>query len=747
MPTLTDPQNNVIRLARATNIRLDQGVLDLMWLDRVSGFRQNVPLPQPYVGRGWGIHCGIEEGSICVVGLQQNKPFILASIPHSSFYRTDILEQPQTALGESRYFIVRMGEIALQSKYNSVVHLDRFGSIEASTPQGNTIRIDNETNTIGQVSAQRVAQCENGITVAGQVLRDIRSPEERINDILFSGFEDLQTGGIFDRIVGVDPQEDVILGEQDPPRGLFDPREGSIGTYNNPSSLKNPALTEWNTRVVEFSDGNIGLDEIILSEEQRRQGFLPQNDLARITIGTVVNDIGKQLRFDYGFGDGGHGHGKIFANYQFFDNSIGYSTDLKFNGFNTISVSQNQPEQFEWTIARLEEANFATALRFLLHTKGANFTGRKENTATRGSYWSVQVDKEGFTKVNIPAATDGDIVDEELDSPVENFRRGRSLLLNLDGSATVAIGKENTTTLQTDDNGLSIDDGLSGITATPLVNRRNSREDRSLTLDLLGNIEALIGGDAKSNQSVLLEADGSISLLVGKEFKDPEDGFAVLTEAYNDQEQGREDRSLTAEFLGNIELLVGRDEIAYQSIMLQTVGGNHFVFGKDTDDYSVFAILEGAMEMSIGKNETHEQSITIETLGGNDFNFGKNINGNSIQLYTQGGIRIQVAGANEQEYALELDATGKLKLVVSEELEIEAKEAHLITEKFAITGDLEVEGDIKLGSPSATQDAIKGASLSQYLMTHTHGNGNFGADTTPPLQAPSAILSNKVKLV
>lgn len=719
MAMLSNPQANIIRLGRATNIRYDQGVLDLTWLDRVTGTRKNVPFTQPYLGRGWGIHCGIEEGSICVVGLQENKPFILAFLPHSAFYRSDITEQPQTGLDESRYVIAKRGEIALQSKANSVIFLDQAGSIEASTPQGNTIRIDNETNTIGQVSAQRFVQSEAGELNIGQVLRDIRSPEERINDVIFSGFEDLQSSGVFNRIVGVDPQQDVVLQNTDPPRGLFNPQEGNKGTLNNATALANPALTEWDFRATELSDGNIGLDNAELTTEQKIAGFLSQNTLARITLGTLTNEIGKQLRFDYGFGIGGQGHGNIFAHQQFFDNTSGYSTDRKFNAFNTISVSQNNPSEFEWTLSRLEEASFATAFRFLLHSKGADYRGQREAVNFSGSYWGLQIDKEGFTKLNIPAATDGGIVDEETGLVVERFRRGRSLLANLEGSATIAIGKENTTTLQTDTNGFSIDDGLKGLTESPLVNRRNSREDRSLTLDALGNIEAIIGGDGKANQSIMLQTDGSISMLVGKENKAPEDGFAILTEAYDDAGQGREGRSFTASLLGNLELLIGRDESAQQSIMIETLGRNVFRFGHD---------------------DRRKESMDLSTSGGNNFSFGANIDGNSVQLRTDGGLRIQIQGVNNNEYSLELTAAGNLKIITEGNIEVEAKETF-------ITGDLKVQGDIWLGDFEATEDAVKGVSLSQYLVTHTHGNGNFGGDTTPPLQAPNSIFSDKVKLV
>jgi len=722
MATLANPQSNVIRLGRATNIRYDQGVMDLTWLDRLTGTRKNVSLPQPYVGRGWGVQCGIEEGTLCIVALQENKPFVVGTIPNSAFYRTDIFDQPQTALDESKYVTLRKGEIALQSKSNSLVFLDRAGSIEVSTAQGNAIRIDNETNTIGQVSAQRLIQSEAGIVRAGQVLRDTRSPEERINDVVFSGFEDLQSGGIFDRIVGVDPQQELILQDDDPPRGLFNPRSGNIGTLNNRTSYVNPAVTEWDFRLSELSDGNIGLDVVDLTDEQKTQGFLAQNTLVRITLGTVVNEIGKQLRFDYGFGIGGHGHGGVFANEQFFSNGVGYSTDLKFNAFNTVSISQNNPSKYEWTLSRLEEAEFATAFRFVLHTKGANHQGNKESAVSPGSYWSAQIDKEGLTKLNIPAATDGGIVDKETGLPIERFRRGRSLLLNMDGSATIAIGKENTTTLQTDGNGFSIDDGLKGITETPLVNRRNSREDRSLTLDTQGNVEALIGADSKANQSIMLQTDGSISMLVGKENKEPEASFAISTAAHELEDQGftRQDRSLTASLLGNMELLVGKDTETEHSIFLQTQGRNVFHFGMDEN--------------------RRKESLNLITLGGNNFDFGSNVNGNSVQMRADGGVRIEIQGVNKNEYSLELTSEGNLKIITAAKIEIEAEETK-------VTGDLRVKGDIFLGDFEATEWAVKGTSLSQYLATHTHGNGNFGGATTPPLQAPDAALSDKVKLV
>jgi hypothetical protein len=318
-----------------------------------------------------------------------------------------------------------------------------------------------------------------------------------------------------------------------------------------------------------------------------------------------------------------------------------------------------------------------------------------------GSLWEVAVDKEGLTKINIPAAT---ALQDPTGKPLEPFREGRSLLMNMDGDATISVGKQKATG----------DFGLPRLTTDFFLNRNDypnyGRKDRSLTLDLEGNLETWIGADNNVNQSLIMQADGSITMLVGRE---GDNGLAdkgvtpanvrnfwdfPITLAA--KAPTRKDRSFTGKFAGNIELLVGSDEAAQQSIIISTTGGNGFRFGQDKD-------------------------------------------GQSVQLATTGGIDIQIQGPMQQSgYALHIDAQGVVHIRATGNIMVETEgKCHVRSQQdmsfeslaniqmhAAQNIDITAEGFINLDAPSIT------------------AANKYGDDSVVITQGEISILTDKVNV-
>jgi len=745
------PHNfNGIRLGRVTNIDYNTNLCEVRFYDKFGGARQNVHLAQPYIGRGWGILAGVEVGSIVLVGEETGGDIrLLAYLPHTHFFRDDVNKFDDVTPDESPYQKFRSGELVLQSKPNSIVALNDIGDIVLSTPDGNTIEIDREADLIFQQSSQHEIVSDAGTITAGVIRRDIRSLEERSLDIIFGGSTELGLDfDIFTETIGLDPQypnvsttggksissstnNTLIPGLADPffPSSIVQGRGSGI----NISDMLNPALTEWHMQVLEFGDGNPGVDPPLLNDKAYLQGHIEPNVLADITHGTVVNDAGRQVRFDYYFGKpdnkgNSKGHSRAWSTYT---NQFAFSWDHHFNRKNTLkgAAVTSKPSGIaasghnvgeEWTVDTYNQSPTAIISRTLLHTKGVDNFGRSEtqlSTAFRsgdeskikqalqnsfpGSLWELVIDKEGLTKINIPAATS---LPNSASKPTEPFREGRSLMMNMDGDATITMGKQKATG----------DFGLPRLTTDFFLNRNDypnyGRKDRSLTLDLEGNLETWIGADNNVNQSIIMQADGSIAMSVGKEgnngLADRGATSANVKNFWNfpitlaAKAPTRKDRSLTGKFAGNIELLVGSDADAQQSIIISTVGGNGFRFGQDKD-------------------------------------------GQSVQLATSGGIDIQIQGPMQQAgYALHIDAQGVVHLRATGNIMVETQgQCHVRSQQdmsfeslaniqmhAAQNIDITAEGFINLGASSIT--AVN----------------KHGSDSLAITQGEVNILTNKINV-
>ena len=673
MPLATQVEWDKLRIARITKVNYATGTCEVRFFDRTSSFRSDVFINYPYVGRGWGILCGAEAGSLVIVGEDNvGRALIVSYFAHAKFFDDNVVKQIDVDIDESAYRKPISGEIILQSKPNSALIMNDAGDVILETAEGNRIEIDAESDTIYQQSSQHEVVSDAGRLVSGVVRRDIRSLQAQRLDIVLAGSNNAGYDfDIFHQTIGIDPKYPNVStvagksGINASDVGVYDPsfpddkiKGRACGT--NVSDMINPGLTEINLTIKEFSDGNPGLDEDLLDDRARYRGHMEPNALAQVMLGTAVNLIGKQTRFDYGFDNcvfglagqtlvfGKKGHANVAWVTK--ESESGRSRDRRFDRNNTLeSISKNQKlvaghnEFSEWTVESLAQTPTATMFSFLLHTKGVNNDLIKESelgTAYRkggntkdgkeniskilsnsyaGSLWSLQVDKEGLTKINIPAATDVD--------GIEPYRAGRSLLLNLDGDVTATVGRQRATS----------DAGLDKITNVDFLNRNAhpyyGRRDRSITLDCAGNIEARIGADDNTNQSLMIQADGSCAISLGKEIK-AEKNKDVFNKPNTlaAKTDSRIDRSLTARLQGNAELEVGHDEKGKQSIIISTTGGNAMHFGKDIDDQS-------------------------------------------LKVVTTGGIDIRVQGPMKQnEYAIHIDATGKMHIKVTGAIQIETNE-------------------------------------------------------------------------
>lgn len=264
---LIDP--SLLRLATVTSVNLENYTCTLKMRDLGSSIRTNVTLPQPYLGFGWGLLVGVEEGTECVVGFNQSKsPIILAFLPPSGTRKSGLFTLLGKGIQYDRYERrhIKPGDIVIQSRGNSIVGAMRNGDVILEAADGSAIEIDKETGTIAQKSLQRYTISEAGRSISGVTMR--RKEESTLDPNLAFSSAWGYSYNLDNRIICEDPTKD------------FDPTE-------------NRALTEHRLEVTEFADSiNPSIDEVT------GEDIAEDNIIASLVIGTVVNEAGEALDLD-----------------------------------------------------------------------------------------------------------------------------------------------------------------------------------------------------------------------------------------------------------------------------------------------------------------------------------------------------------------------------------------------------------------------------------------------------------------
>lgn len=628
----------------AVNNKIGVGEIESHGEDR-GKVQSDVALPQPYAGRGWGIRAGIETDS--VVFADNSK--ILGYLTDSKFFRDAAeVDQRETFKNQPQYKDLSEGEIALQSKENSLVFLDQNGNVSLSTSDGSLIEVNKQTDSINFLSVNQAIRTEAAYIRNGIVKRDLRTEEEKASDIFLSSllvnnFEDQNTLDF----VGADSQY-TVADVGGPLIGVFDPDQGipSItripGIKGTPNAEKitqdivNPALTEYRIEVNEFADGISSLNTATDPKELAK-GRLTPNLAGQLVLGTVVDENGRMPRFDYVFSKP-KAHGDLWKLPAVNDSQI--STDFKVDLLTSIKDPANLGSTSQWISSGIDRFNTGQMFQLVLNTRGADNQGEIPSSNQVGSRWALHVDKEGLTKWNIPAATSL--------SNLENFRAGRSLLWNTDGSITQSIGVENTGDLET------ISD----------ISLLKTRVGRSYTVDYEGSVEKRLGKD-RFGQSEIKQADGGLRFKYGK-LESPEAPFTNTSDITGVKAPSKAGRlvgtSISGELEGGVDLAIGTDS-AGQSISLAANGMIRLAVGEDSAKDSFVLDSSGNIKMKVAsgghKFEMHSYSSTETFRDGILIQHG-GPSGSLMQIDENGVITLRNSAMNAN---VMISETGTINLI------------------------------------------------------------------------------------
>lgn len=628
--------------------------------------QSDLQLTQPYAGRGWGIRAGVETDSIVLVDGDK----ILGYQTDARFFPDGASEEDKEALKtEPSYKNLVEGEIVLQSKLNSLVFLDDRGNISLSTSDGNLLEVSKEADSINFLSVNSLIRTEASYIRNGLVKRDLRSEKEKENDLALSSLliQDFSEQSTYD-IVGANSTHKVS-DANNPLVGVFDTEEKDpsileiAGIKDVPgadkiTSIANPALVEYRIDVNEFADGISSLN-IAEDREQLKKGRLPPNLSSRFVLGTVVDENGRMPRFDYTFSSP-KGHSEIWKLPGRNDKQI--STDFRVDLGTSVKDPAPLNDQDQWISSGTDRFNTAQAFQLVLNTRGADNKGNIPNKANIGSRWTLQVDKEGLTKWNIPASTDL--------GGKESFRKGRSLLWNLEGSFTLSVGKE-------------ASPDLASITKASLL---KTRKDRSYTVDYEGSVETRIGKDSLG-QSQIIEADGGLRFLYGN-LTATDAPFTKTTKVATLDPPSKGGR------------LVGT------SISGKTEGGVDLALGSDGSSQSISLAAKGVIKIAAGSDSAKDSftlngtgSIKFKSGGGHKFEM---LGDDSTGVFR--GIMLQHGGLTKS--VIQIDQTGTILLrnaTFNAALTISATGAVALT---TVAGkiSLGIDGSVGIGGPLAGID-------------------------------------------
>lgn len=621
--------SNVMRLVTVDKVDYESGIVYTKWMDQSGEDGPIVSIPHPFPGqKGEGIYTGIRKGNLIVLGMLSNERYTPVSvIPMPGAY-DNLSSVSEASFDDIGFPSLEAGDIAIQGATGGQLRYNANGDIIINTSFGEGIIYGGDLDesvrcSIETLSPVSYSISSSGIEAIGLVRRDVRVESDE-ND-----YADYLTNIDVEKTleeVGWDASKKVAYITRAPTaRG---------NSSSNDKRFKNPAFIEQRQILYEF--GRDWYVKDFLTELRRLEGSeisldnptdrssrrtnvlglsqISPNELIERVEGTLVD---------------------IFGNLLTINKSI-----MKIpQGNNPIDMLKDVFEINRHTVAYHMEINtkkgygyrsgLATTKKPVL-LEGFPDISSSSNNAKDRSRWSLNIDKEGLTTINIPATSEtGNI-------PLLT-RQENSSVLNIDDKGEVQKGP------RLDPNGLyrnskNIDIfhdqfGPGGIKVSgPSPNQIENR--------LQGNKTSW--KDEKDNQAVLpkyIEAGtafhditqtaltllkNNINIISSDIFSDnptiPEDPPAINSEV---DPRVPKTESSVAKRDPETGLIVGQPNAGGRSAQIN---------------------LDGSLEMSIGANTTDRVSWILDTAGAAVMRLGRDRKGRSAIIQADGTIALEIGG-------------------------------------------------------------------------------------------------------
>lgn len=556
--------------------------VDVAFFDRFTSNPVRCPIPQPYAGRGGGVLVGPEKDTMVLLASgPMNKWFIVGFVPDVSFY-TDVDDGEagdEIRYNETAYPKVGQGEICLKGNVGNRIDFFNTGNIGIDAGIGNK-SYDLELSTFAQSFFTRVDNkytfTEAGHAIEGLVKRNLNDFEDK--DQL--GAIDFLTGESYEKLlttIGRSPADETHMRTttitketvRNPP--LIEKRE-VVYEYANSYAVRG---FDDEARAIEKTDQDnltVSIENLQgnpFARENRRTDILDLNlrnfnHLIERTEGTVVDIYGNILDINRNiinvpdvenFRGDGNDSKNLRRMYDFLRRSIKYHFEI-----NTRKpISATEPSRTDI-----------------------------DGVAKKHSRFSVDIDGEGLTKINIPASSET-------------------------GNIPVLSRYFVTRDPEDPDDGSFRDENNRDIKIAQFGAKSSSGQFAGANIDNSDYAPKTINDKKVTVGTAYHDLFNIASSIFEKgKFKDPNGtgGSAVppLSDTINNkipEDGGTGDanaggRSLHMNLDGSMEMSVGADTVDNKSMVMDLQGGTISHFGRDKNNRSIIHQSDGDILIQVG---------------------------------------------------------------------------------------------------------------------------------------------------
>jgi len=364
------------------------------FFDRVGEKSIRCPKPQPYAGRGGGILVGVERDTIVLIATgPTQKPYIVGIVPDINFY-SDVSGKSNIKFNESEYPELEEGEICIKGNPGQRIDITKNGNIALDAGLGDKSS-DIELSALARGLFFRLNNIyrftEAGRSIEGVVRRDLNEEDDTTN----LSTTDLLTGESYDTFlseIGRSPTDEVQKASSEFVRSvtrnpaLIEKRDiiyeyaDSFEVNDLETEANSVAATSLNTDRETFSSS--------LARQNRRTDILNlnlknYNHLIERVQGTLVD---------------------IYGNILDINRNIIPVPDSR-----TIDIRGAGKPGLQNIYTHLRKSvkyHFEINSRKNINDSEPTLSSINTNNGKLHSRWSMDVDAEGLTKVNIPASTE-----------------------------------------------------------------------------------------------------------------------------------------------------------------------------------------------------------------------------------------------------------------------------------------------------------------------------------------------------
>lgn len=554
---------NEVRFAIIESVNYTNQTVMIRMLDRIDSLTYDCPLPHIAAMNNSGVFLSPTIGSIVFVSFTYREaPIILGFLPLSS-YSQDLTLTSNTSnffYSDSQYPTLKPGEIAIKGINDSQILFSNDGNINIGF--GESILNLNKDNFILENIKTSYRFSAASRNISGPIKRDLRLKVPSIESV-------------FDKLKGLDYEQTLT----DIGRNPYLARVAiSSGDGQNKVS-RNPGLAESRELVYEFAlEDNIGLAQDERDRLSKTDPFaledLSRRDMSRADIFNL-NPLVPGNLLEILKGTAVDIHGNILD----INRNVVLFEDIDLN--DVYSRVEKEDIYLRRSIKYHFEINSKKApKKEFVYNSIDGLDALSEKIGYSHSRWSIDVDGEGLTKINIPASSDvGNIplLSRYTNQNIKENNLKSSFRDETNPSLDVihlGFGSKEGEGISIPDNYAPSDYGdrfeqskfkyrtayhdivntaselFSGSKAVSddIDNRADSvlanAGGRSVHLNLDGSLEMNVGKDNVDGKSIVQDLSGSIISRIGKDLKS---------------------NSIVSQLDGNIKVYIGGDTIESES--------------------------------------------------------------------------------------------------------------------------------------------------------------------------------------